>query len=1032
MKIVFNESQITRLKKRLYKENLNEDLLDDLIAKGSTIFKKGVDAAKEFISGLDIDVEKKETDEPTKADFVGDNVDTFFEILESIDGPIVQQKYGSMVRQQAVEAVQIALQILGYELPRFGTDGLFGPETAAAVNKYKMDNNIQDTNDATNNLQESTMIPPIPIQSGKSYRWNEQRAKGPHKGIDIGAPVGTPIKSIADGKVIGAGPLDPDCGDGISIQHADGFISSYCHLSGIKVSNGQTVSQGDIIGLTGGAVGAPGSGNSKGPHLHLTLKKDGQRVNPLEYFGSSIGTFYDSGSGESVIGGAVITVDMVKKLIEDLKFEEITSEDLKKYVDLAVTSGGGPDFTDVDLTDPEQKEIYKKICDNFIRTRNANSEVTGDMMADAAERVFVKYGKYVPPELALAQLALEGGLKKDPNARPIKTKNPFNVGNTDKPYRDNPQPSFEAGVNLYYDLIARRYLVKGKTANDLVNDFRNDIGSHYATAGAYEQGVKSLIRDVKRINSSLYATLNESLLLEADKRQAIKNAIGLNDAWADEFHRMSDKLSVWIASTFIDKLVSDHTRVSNNISVIVPQGEDARTYIINALNTGEPNLENFWDGLYKARYEYIMHWIRAPRREQLNIRDLTFDQAYAQAEEWHDNLQIRKDANYQETGDVFIDYRNSDGVGYYWVNLHKSYCSQEQERMGHCGRASSGSELISLRKINEFGEGESYLTLDYRPGGVIGDFHRHGNKKPTNRFHRQIVDLLINTTYPVTSLTKQGVHRYEDNFHLSDLSPADLRRVYDANPALKYDLNNQDNWPEIINAILSGELDFDRLGPDVKLDLLRTSKTTNKENEFKSKFTRETLAQLVKSVDNLDRNQVTTLVLGFAGELNSMFKEKFDELYQRDRAGSAGSEAKEFFTDHLRAISQDMFHVYENFCDYIDYVFNKLSESDRIEVSASKGIKRTLFSCTNSVPFLARYVDHTRIDMNGNISVKTEQNLWGLVNKDGNVIIMPHYLAVAPNPIDRGKTYMVKHQDGNFYKVDINNDLAMTKLERKR
>ena len=1021
MKIAVTEDQIVRLKLNLKKQGINEDFLDDIISKGSEYAQKGIDAAKDFISGLDVPVEKKTADVSTKADFISDDPDKFFEVLKNIDEPLTQQQYGSMTHQQGVEAVQIALQLLGYKLPRFGTDGLFGPETAAAVNKYKVDNNIQDTNDGGGDLQESTMIPPLPIQSGNNYRWNEPRAKGPHKGIDIPASVGTPIQAIADGKVIGAGELDPDCGDGVSIQHADGFISSYCHLSGIKVNNGQAVSQGDVIGLTGGAVGSPGSGNSKGPHLHLTLKKDNQRVNPLEYFGASIGAY----SGYYNETKATITPEMVSQLISDLETENITNDDLKNYVDPATTTGGGADFSDIDLATPEGKEVYQKIADNFIKSRNPNAYVNGKMMADAAERVFVKYGKYVPPELALAQLTLEGGLLNDIKERPIYTKNPFNVGNTDNPRRDNYRPSFDDGVNLYYDLIARKYLVKGKTANDLINDFRNSEGSHYAKPIAYERGLKDLIRDIRKANRDVYSSLNESLLIEADKRQAIKNAFGLNDAWADEFHRMNDKLSVWIASTFIDVLVAEYVRNRN-----IPDGEDPRTYVINNMNSTGPGGNDGWNIRYKPNYEYIMHWIRAPRREQLNIRDLTYNQAYAQAEEWHETLQIRKDANYKETGDVFIDYRNSDGVGYYWVNLHKSSCSEERERMGHCGRASG--ELISLRKINEFGEGESYLTLDYRPGGVIGDFHRHGNKKPTNRFHRQIVDLLINTTFPVTALTRQGVHRYEDNFHLSDLSPADLKRVYDANPALKFDINNEDAWPEIINAILSGEFDFNRLGSEIKLKLLKTSKSINKEEEFKSKFTGEVLSQLVKSVDSLGRNEVTTLVSGFAEELNTMFKQKFDELYQRDRAGSAGSEAKEFFIGRLRSISQDMFHVYENFCDYIDYVFNKVSESDRIEISASKGIKRTLFSCTNAIPFLERYVDHTRIDRNGNISVKTEQNLWGLVDKDGNAIIMPNYLAVAPNPIDGGKTYMVKHQDGYFYKVDINNNLAMTKLERKR
>ena len=164
--------------------------------------------------------------------------------------------------------------------------------------------------------------------------------------------------------------------------------------------------------------------------------------------------------------------------------------------------------------------------------------------------------------------------------------------------------------------------------------------------------------------------------------------------------------------------------------------------IITTLNR-QPN--NFaWNGRdgYKEKYEYILHWIRAPRREALNIRELTLDSAYAMAEEWHENLEISKENDFKEEGDVFIDYRNADGTGYYWVHLHSNYCSKEADRMGHCARSSNG-ELISFRKINEFGEGESYLTVDYRPGGIIGDFHRHGNNKPTARFHKQIVDFLI-------------------------------------------------------------------------------------------------------------------------------------------------------------------------------------------------------------------------------------------------------------------------------------------------
>ena len=81
-------------------------------------------------------------DQPTKADFVDNNVTKFLTDLKSIKEPISQQKLGTMQHQKEVETVQIALVLLGYELPRHGIDGLFGPETAAAVKEYKKDNSV--------------------------------------------------------------------------------------------------------------------------------------------------------------------------------------------------------------------------------------------------------------------------------------------------------------------------------------------------------------------------------------------------------------------------------------------------------------------------------------------------------------------------------------------------------------------------------------------------------------------------------------------------------------------------------------------------------------------------------------------------------------------------------------------------------------------------------------------------------------------------------------------------------------------------
>jgi len=1022
MRIVLTEDQIARIKLKIDKEGLNEDWFNDLISKGSDLVNKGIDAGKEFISGLDVDVQKKSTDEPGKADYISDDVDDFFEILKGIDTEITEQKYGSMTRQQSVEAVQIALQILEYQLPRFGTDGLFGPETAAAVNKYKKDKGLTAVNEAG-------IIAPLALPSGYRGNFGVQRPTHVHNGIDISAIVGTPIKAIADGVVVMSSPkYNNICGAGISIKHADDFQSGYCHLSKNSVNVGDSVKQGDIIGLTGGKVGAPGAGNSEGPHLHFTLKKSGTPVNPMTYFGDSIGVF-SAPTDAFLKGGASISLEMVDQLIDDLESRGITSDDLKKHIDPAITTGGSAAFTDLDLKAQSDVDAYEKICDNYIKQVNPSAYVNGKMMADSAERVFVRYGKYVPPELALAQLALEGGLLSNTSKRPIKTKNPFNVGNTDKPYKDNYRPSFEDGVDIYYDLIARRYLVKGRTASDLVTAFKNDEGSSYAEAGTYEAGLKELIASIRKRNQSVYTALaskksvdtTESLLNEADKRQAIVNSFGFNQEWADEFHRLSDKLSIWIADTYIKKIISD------NAKLIVP-GTDPKETTVRILNSTNPNESNHWNqwvDTYKSKYEYILHWIRAPRREALNIRELTLDSAYAMAEEWHENLEISKENNFKEDGDVFIDYRNSDGVGYYWVHLHSGYCSKEADRMGHCARSSNG-ELISFRKINEFGEGESYLTVDYRPGGVIGDFHRHGNNKPTARFHKQIVDFLINTKFPVTNLTRDGVHRYHDNFMLTDLSPADLKTVRDNNASLRYDITDTNNWPEIINAIFDGEITLVNYPSKTQLQLLQHAISLNLGDRFMELFNDDVVKRILSATDDLNNSERNFLLTNFSSRIVEMMKSALDLSISENKLRVA----KDHFIDSLRAISQDLFSGYENLCPYIDYGFKKFDEETRIEIVGSKGIKRTLFSCTDILPFLTRFVENSAVDKNGNIIVKTEEGLWGLIKRTGEMILHPQFYAIGLTPENK-RTYNVQNANSDWFRFDPETGETL-KLARKK
>ena len=99
-----------------------------------------------------------------------------------------------------------------------------------------------------------------------------------HRGVDIAAPYGTPVKSAAPGRVVEVyNSTANDLGRHIIIRHNDEYETCYGHLSRISVSVGQTVDKGEIIGREGS------SGSSTGPHLHFEVRRNKEAVNPLSY-----------------------------------------------------------------------------------------------------------------------------------------------------------------------------------------------------------------------------------------------------------------------------------------------------------------------------------------------------------------------------------------------------------------------------------------------------------------------------------------------------------------------------------------------------------------------------------------------------------------------------------------------------------------------------------------------------------------------------------------------------------------------------
>jgi murein DD-endopeptidase MepM/ murein hydrolase activator NlpD len=97
-----------------------------------------------------------------------------------------------------------------------------------------------------------------------------------HEGIDIAAPIGTPIVAPADGSVTATGEK-PGFGITIEIDHGYGLVTFYAHLQRCKGEPGMNVRRGDIIGYIGT------TGKTTGPHLHYEVRLSSSPVNPINY-----------------------------------------------------------------------------------------------------------------------------------------------------------------------------------------------------------------------------------------------------------------------------------------------------------------------------------------------------------------------------------------------------------------------------------------------------------------------------------------------------------------------------------------------------------------------------------------------------------------------------------------------------------------------------------------------------------------------------------------------------------------------------
>jgi hypothetical protein len=117
------------------------------------------------------------------------------------------------------------------------------------------------------------------MASGYGYRTDPiYKTTKFHAGMDFAAAVGTEIYATGDGVIMRADADASGYGNHVRINHGYGYMTLYGHMSKIMVRPGQRVKRGDVIGLVGN------TGKSVGPHLHYEVHKNGEAINPVNFY----------------------------------------------------------------------------------------------------------------------------------------------------------------------------------------------------------------------------------------------------------------------------------------------------------------------------------------------------------------------------------------------------------------------------------------------------------------------------------------------------------------------------------------------------------------------------------------------------------------------------------------------------------------------------------------------------------------------------------------------------------------------------
>ncbi len=313
------------------------------------------------------------------------------------------------------------------------------------------------------------------------------------------------------------------------------------------------------------------------------------------------------------------------------------------------------------------------------------------------------------------------------------------------------------GLNLNEAFDLTSYVQKEKIPNDLVDISTEIIDEWYAEAG------KELPNDIKHKKDNLILWFARNI-----KKIAI--------AVFEPSHPLHDGIKGNLSNSLNVDVVSEDILMAVKNGVMSGESGSSTTSQIYRLIISKINKDKV-----TSIKDYIFSLNRNTQIFKINFMS-TIEEMVTKSEEWHKSL---KAGGGVKTEEGYILKKYDDG--YYWVDLLTNNSRDEANAMGHCGRTSHDT-IVSLRKVvNGRIEPCVTLALDYAEDldvdqtisdgdaleySIMYQCKGKNNTKPVEKYHRYIIDLLLNDTFNIEQIGEE--YSPDDDFQLSDIKDMDI------------------------------------------------------------------------------------------------------------------------------------------------------------------------------------------------------------------------------------------------------------------